>query len=153
MANESKSDVEEFEQEEVERIGALWETNLQKVFQSTNAGSNMKELLVLGKIKALLVFGEDPLISSDNLKYFKGLEFLLVQDITRTYTAREADVVLPAATRTSAILPTRRPDHPRVGPGRFGLPGPYAGVAFSRRPPWRRHRRTCRSRPVSTSTS
>jgi formate dehydrogenase major subunit len=90
--------VKTYEQEEIERIGAKWEMNLQKVFQPAGVGSDMKEKLVFGKIKALLVFGEDPLISSDNLKYFKGLEFLLVQDITRTYTAREADVLLPAAT-------------------------------------------------------
>jgi formate dehydrogenase major subunit len=85
--------VKDFEQKEIERIGKLWNVNLEEVFKP----ADMKQKLTHGKIKALLVFGEDPLISSDNLKYFKDLEFLLVQDMHNTYTAKEADVVLPAA--------------------------------------------------------
>ncbi len=85
--------VKNFEHEEIERIGKLWKVNLEEVFKP----SDMKGKLVLGKIKALLVFGEDPLISSDNLKYFKGLEFLMVRDMYNTDTAKEADVVLPAS--------------------------------------------------------
>ena len=47
------------------------------------------------EIKALLIFGEDPLIVSENYKFFNGLEFLLVQDMFATATTKEADVVLP----------------------------------------------------------
>lgn len=85
--------VKDFEEKEIERIGKLWSVDLKEVFKP----ADLKEKLVFGKIKALLVFGEDPLISSDNLKYFKDLEFLMVQDMHSTYTAKEADVVLPAA--------------------------------------------------------
>jgi predicted molibdopterin-dependent oxidoreductase YjgC len=50
-----------------------------------------------GDIKGLLVFGEDPLVEMDNLKYLNSIEFLLVQDLVMTHTAREADIVLPAS--------------------------------------------------------
>lgn len=55
-----------------------------------------------GKIKALYIVGENPVISdpdSDHLvKAFKKLDFLVVQDIFLTETAALADVVLPATT-------------------------------------------------------
>ena len=55
-----------------------------------------------GKIKALYIVGENPVISdpdSDHLvKALKQLDFLVVQDIFLTETAKLADVVLPAAT-------------------------------------------------------
>ncbi len=46
-----------------------------------------------GKIKGLLVFGED--VPDLNLE---GLEFLMVQDCILTETAEKADIVLPAST-------------------------------------------------------
>jgi formate dehydrogenase alpha subunit len=55
-----------------------------------------------GKIKALYIIGENPVVSdpdSDHLvKAFQKLDFLVVQDIFLTETARLADVVLPATT-------------------------------------------------------
>jgi formate dehydrogenase alpha subunit len=55
-----------------------------------------------GKIKALYIIGENPVVSdpdSDHLvKAFQQLDFLVVQDIFLTETARLADVVLPATT-------------------------------------------------------
>ena len=55
-----------------------------------------------GKIKALYIVGENPVISdpdSDHLvKALKQLDFLVVQDIFLTETAALADVVLPATT-------------------------------------------------------
>ncbi len=55
-----------------------------------------------GKIKALYIVGENPVISdpdSDHLvKALKQLDFLVVQDIFMTETAALADVVLPATT-------------------------------------------------------
>ena len=55
-----------------------------------------------GKIKALYIVGENPVISdpdSDHLvKAFQKLDFLVVQDIFLTETAQLADVVLPATT-------------------------------------------------------
>ncbi len=54
-----------------------------------------------GKIKALYIMGENPLVAEPNLKHtieaFKSLEFLVVQDIFMTDTAALADVILPAA--------------------------------------------------------
>lgn len=54
-----------------------------------------------GKIKAMYIMGENPMITDPNLNHtresIQKLEFLLVQDIFLTETAQLADVVLPAA--------------------------------------------------------
>ncbi len=54
-----------------------------------------------GEIKALVVIGENPMMSDPDLHHVKEalekLEFLVVQDIFLTDTARYADVVLPGA--------------------------------------------------------
>jgi formate dehydrogenase alpha subunit len=53
-----------------------------------------------GKVKALYVMGENPMITDADLHHieqaFASLEFLVVQDIFLTETAAKADVVLPA---------------------------------------------------------
>lgn len=53
-----------------------------------------------GKLKALYVIGENPLVSDADLnhaeKSISKLDFLVVQDIFLTETARMADVILPA---------------------------------------------------------
>ncbi|MEM5769004.1 MAG: molybdopterin-dependent oxidoreductase, partial [Bacillota bacterium] len=48
-----------------------------------------------GKIKALVVIGENPAISPENVKLLNNLSFLAVYDIFMTETAAAADVVLP----------------------------------------------------------
>ncbi len=52
-----------------------------------------------GRVKALYIMGENPLLSDPNLNHvgeaFKALEFLVVQDIFLNETAQQADVVLP----------------------------------------------------------
>lgn len=54
-----------------------------------------------GKIKALYIMGENPMISDPDLNHTKKalekLDFLVVQDIFMTETAELADVVLPSA--------------------------------------------------------
>jgi formate dehydrogenase alpha subunit len=54
-----------------------------------------------GTLKALYVIGENPLVSDPDVnhaeKSLKNLDFLVVQDIFLTETARLADVVLPTA--------------------------------------------------------
>jgi len=54
-----------------------------------------------GKLKAMVIMGENPMISDPNLNHveqaLKSLDFLVVQDIFLTETAQLADVVLPAA--------------------------------------------------------
>jgi len=53
-----------------------------------------------GKLKAMYVIGENPLVSDPDLnhaeKSFENLDFLVVQDIFMTETAQKADVVLPS---------------------------------------------------------
>jgi formate dehydrogenase major subunit/formate dehydrogenase alpha subunit len=55
-----------------------------------------------GKIKGLYIMGENPMVSDPDLTHveasLKHLDFLVVQDIFLTETARLADVVLPAVT-------------------------------------------------------
>jgi formate dehydrogenase major subunit/formate dehydrogenase alpha subunit len=54
-----------------------------------------------GTLKAMYIIGENPLVSDADLnhaeKSLARLEFLVVQDIFLTETARKADVVLPSA--------------------------------------------------------
>jgi len=54
-----------------------------------------------GKLKAMYIIGENPLVSDPDLnhceKSMQNLEFLVVQDIFLTETAQLADVVLPSA--------------------------------------------------------
>ncbi len=59
------------------------------------------ELALEGKLKALYIMGENPLLSEPDItnvrKGFEKLEFIAVQDIFLSDTARIADVVFPAA--------------------------------------------------------
>jgi formate dehydrogenase major subunit len=61
----------------------------------------MTEAALDGSLKALYIIGEDPVICDANIKKTKAalenLDFLVVQEIFMTATARMADVVLPAA--------------------------------------------------------
>jgi len=54
-----------------------------------------------GKIKGLIIMGENPMVSDPNLNHveeaLKNLDFLVVSDIFLSDTAELADVVLPAA--------------------------------------------------------
>jgi predicted molibdopterin-dependent oxidoreductase YjgC len=85
--------VKSFETDEIKRIEKQWNTGLERIFKPVN----LKERFLQGKIKALLVFGEDPLVVSENSKYFKDVEFLAVQEMFQSDTTADADVVLPAA--------------------------------------------------------
>ena len=81
------------EDEKIERLSRLWRVDLKKIFKPVNITKKM----LRNEIKAVLIFGEDPLISNDNIKYLGGAEFLVVCDMFYTATAKEADVVLPAS--------------------------------------------------------
>lgn len=68
-----------------------------------------------GEIKALYIMGENPLLSDPDLTHvreaFDNLDFLVVQDLFLTETARVADVVLPAssyAERLGTVTNTER---------------------------------------------
>jgi formate dehydrogenase alpha subunit len=70
-----------------------------------SAGLTLTEIMDAayeGTIKALYIVGENPVISDPDSRHvedaLKKLDFLIVQDIFLTETARLADLVLPAAT-------------------------------------------------------
>jgi predicted molibdopterin-dependent oxidoreductase YjgC len=62
--------------------------------------TDMVEEIIKGRIKAMYITGENPLLSEPDLHHaeeaFKKLDFLIVQDIFLHETAQIADVVLPA---------------------------------------------------------
>jgi formate dehydrogenase alpha subunit len=62
--------------------------------------TEMLDSALEGKVKAMFIMGENPMISDPNLnhvgKALKALDFLVVQDIFLTETAELADIVLPA---------------------------------------------------------
>ena len=55
--------------------------------------------MLTGEVKGLLIFGEDPVRTDPNtnhvIKCLKSLEFLVVDDLFMTETAKLADVILP----------------------------------------------------------
>ncbi|MBE0480938.1 MAG: formate dehydrogenase subunit alpha [Dehalococcoidia bacterium] len=63
--------------------------------------TEMIDAAIKGKIKALYIVGENPMMSEPSLDHVKralnALEFMVVQDIFPTETAVMADVILPAA--------------------------------------------------------
>jgi len=63
--------------------------------------TEMNEAALDDRLKALYIIGEDPVVCDANVKKtrqaLESLDFLVVQEIFMTATAREADVVLPAA--------------------------------------------------------
>ncbi|MFP3984345.1 MAG: molybdopterin oxidoreductase family protein, partial [Desulfurivibrionaceae bacterium] len=65
------------------------------------AATEVWDNIINGNIKSLYIMGEDPVLADPNaghaVQAIKELDFLLVQDIFLTDTARMADVVLPAA--------------------------------------------------------
>lgn len=70
----------------------------------SNSGSTALEMInaaAKGEIKAMYIMGEEPIISYPNSNHVRQaletLEFLVVQDIFLTETAKLAKVVLPAA--------------------------------------------------------
>ena len=77
-----------------ERFQKLWDIGPDTIFQPVD----FRERFSKGKIKALLVFGENPLASSAAGKLLVDVEFTLVVDFFMTTSASEADVVLPAST-------------------------------------------------------
>ena len=78
------------------KFEAEWNTKL-----PAGPGLSILEMLSPGKLKALYIMGENPLITAPDVglstEALKALEFLVVQDIFLTETAELADIVLPAA--------------------------------------------------------
>jgi len=61
----------------------------------------MFDAIISGDIKAMYIMGEDPVLTDADANHVRkaidSLEFLVVQDLFLTETAKHADVVLPAA--------------------------------------------------------
>lgn len=83
------------------RVAKIWNTDYEKL--NSKPGLTTVEIVKAAyedKIKALYIMGENPMVSDPNLnhtkKAFEKLDFLLVQDIFMTDTAKIADLVLPA---------------------------------------------------------
>ncbi len=76
-----------------------WEAKLPRI--PGLALSELTDAILDGKIKALYIMGENPLMSSPNTprvkKALSSLELLVVQDMFLSETAEVADIVLPAA--------------------------------------------------------
>jgi len=82
------------------KFEAAWGVSL-----PANNGSTLTDTInqaYEGQIKALVVIGENPMMSDPDLHHvaeaLEKLDFLVVQDIFLTETAKYADVVLPGAT-------------------------------------------------------
>jgi formate dehydrogenase alpha subunit len=83
------------------KIEASWRVKLPDDV-SMKDSDNVFDLASNGKIKALYVMGENPIVSYPNGKKakeaFKKADFVVVQDSFLTETAQLADVVFPAST-------------------------------------------------------
>ncbi|MGC8645762.1 MAG: formate dehydrogenase subunit alpha [Thermoplasmata archaeon] len=85
---------------DVERIEELWGRKLPR--DRGLALSEMFEAAAEGKVRAIYLMGENPLVTeaavADVEKGIENLELFIVQDIFMTLTAGKAHVVFPAAT-------------------------------------------------------
>ncbi len=84
------------------RVAAIWGVPFEEL--DPERGLSTVEIMqeaYLGRVKAMYIMGENPMITDPNLNHteeaIKKLEFLVVQDIFHTETTQYADVVLPAA--------------------------------------------------------
>jgi len=76
------------------RLQAMWGVPLQQIFKPVDLQSRLKK----GDVKAVLIFGEDPLAAAAAGRLLAKVQFKLVVDFFMTATAAEADVVLPMST-------------------------------------------------------
>ncbi|NJD04558.1 MAG: formate dehydrogenase subunit alpha [Ruminiclostridium sp.] len=88
-----------FNPQALEKFEAAWGVKL-----PDKAGVTVTEMLAgaeKGNIRFMYIMGENPMISDPDInhveKSLKALDFLVVQDIFLTETARLADIVLPAS--------------------------------------------------------
>ncbi|MGC8608932.1 MAG: formate dehydrogenase subunit alpha, partial [Thermoplasmata archaeon] len=112
------------ESEGVNRFESLWNAKLPR--KTGLMLSEMFDAAVEGKVKAIYLMGENPVITEANVsqveKALERLDLFIVQDIFMTETARHATVILPASTalekdgtftnterRIQRVLPVRNP--------------------------------------------
>jgi len=86
-------------EEVFERYEKMWGVRLPR--RPGKPATEVWDNIMKGDIRALYVFGEDPVLADPNaghaVRAIEKLDFLIVQDIFLTDTAKAADVVLPAA--------------------------------------------------------
>lgn len=86
-------------EEDNARIAGIWGSEIPNEVGKTIL--EMMDAAAHGEIKAMYIMGENPVIADANANHVKEalekLEFLVVQDIFLTDTAKFADVVLPGA--------------------------------------------------------
>ncbi len=87
--------------EALKRIAEKWGVDVESLPGEGLTVVEMMHAAERGKLKAMYIMGENPMVSDPNLNHvreaLKRLEFLVVQDIFLTETAEYADIVLPAA--------------------------------------------------------
>ena len=83
------------------RFERAWATGVRIPERPGLTLTEMTPAVLDGRIKAMYIMGENPVLSDPNASHveqaLRKLDFLVVQDIFLTETARLADVVLPAA--------------------------------------------------------
>ena len=81
------------------KFAAAWATDLAQAPGLTSQG--MLKAAQAGELRALLIMGEDPLLTDPDqnqvARAFAALDFLVVIELSLTETAKCADVLLPAA--------------------------------------------------------
>ena len=82
-----------------EKFEKAWEVSLPKRRGITKITA--MDQMIMGKVKGVYIMGENTVVSDPNVnhaeKALRSAEFIVVQDIFMTDTAKLADVVLPAA--------------------------------------------------------
>jgi formate dehydrogenase major subunit len=82
-----------------DRYEKVWKVKLPR--KPGKPATEVWDNVMTGDIRGLYVFGEDPMVADANISHVKKaldeVDFLVVQDIFLTDTAKVADVVLPAA--------------------------------------------------------
>jgi formate dehydrogenase alpha subunit len=82
-----------------DRYEKMWEVKLPR--RKGKAATEVWDAILEGDIRGIYVFGEDPVLADPNalhaIKALEKLDFLIVQDIFLTDTAKMADIVFPAA--------------------------------------------------------
>jgi formate dehydrogenase major subunit len=86
--------VRHHENDIIDKIGKIWKSDIRNVFRPVS----MQEQFHKNKIKAVIVFGEDPWFDKDYSKYFSGVEFIMAFDTFQTETTNNAQVVIPLGT-------------------------------------------------------
>ena len=76
----------------LDAVNRFWKTDITDVLAT---GTNLKRKIREDKIRAAMIFGENPAASEDYNGFVNNLEFLVVADLYLTETAQAADVFLP----------------------------------------------------------